>query len=939
MNNKRLVVLTLCCILAVVLGSPVLSIADNASETNAKAEQYLEKANELRKLADHQAAIAEYAKVISLSPNSDIAQNAQYWIGQSHFEAKQFDAAHSVFQELVDKYPTSSIVSSTKQMIERVEQAKRNLALFEAVKKADVEHVKLLIAEGAGVDAKWGDITIKEDEKKSKQTPLCYAVDINNIDLVKILVEAGADVNAGPWSPPLVKAVGKNNMAMAEYLIDHGADLNSPPDWGSLLQAVHVGNIEMMKLLLKKGADVNATEYTTPLLEAVTRHRQVDKEIVKLLLEHGANVDNKASWEEPPLGWAISLNDPYFRNILLAHGANVETKNPLGETYLQSVARSGRTESIQWLLEAGANFNAMSDNGQTALHIILDINSVNYERSKLSKDTLELLLSKGADVELKDKDGRTPLHLASESADEDVVELLLDKGAKINEKENESGLTALHHAARIGKRNVAELLIAKGADINVKDKQGRTPLYFAANHDSRLAEYLMKNGADSSIRIDSSQTLLQLAQQRKKRESAVPDMIFNGKPDSLFGNPIACGDVDGDGHDDILIGAILEDGSRGQVYLFYGGPNMDTTADLILEGQNKGDKFGSGIVCGDIDNDGYSDIIVTASSYGNNRGRAYLFWGSDRSSMDANPDKILGDESKAGSFFGFGSPAVCDIDNDGYDDIILGTRRSQDDKKPRVFLYYGNTKEFMDTSHDLAFTADMPGRQPFFAYQLACGDINKDGYGDIVIGFYLWPKNVQQCRAYLYYGDKRSDLNEKVDVVFEMKSVGDFSPGRCIACVDQNRDGYDDILFCASGHNAKQGRAYLFHGNSKQNLDTGPDMIFDGEARGSSYGRNTVCGDIDGDNVNDLMIGACDFGGGSGRVYVYWGSEITDSNPKPGWILTGENSKDFFGQGFACGDVNNDGCDDLVIGAYGYKDKAGTKQGRAYLYYGGPKSP
>ncbi|MGB2865565.1 MAG: hypothetical protein WBC05_19700, partial [Sedimentisphaerales bacterium] len=86
MNNKRPITLTVCWILAIVLGLSVQSFANNESETIIKAEQHFQKANELHILADYDAAIAEYRTVISLSPNSKIAQNAQYWIGQLYYE-------------------------------------------------------------------------------------------------------------------------------------------------------------------------------------------------------------------------------------------------------------------------------------------------------------------------------------------------------------------------------------------------------------------------------------------------------------------------------------------------------------------------------------------------------------------------------------------------------------------------------------------------------------------------------------------------------------------------------------------------------------------------------------------------------------------------------------------------------------------------------------
>jgi len=116
---------TLCLMCAMVIGITVSTLADITSQTNKEVEQHFEKANELLKRMDYQGAITEYNKVISLSSNSKIAQDAQYWIGQSQFRAGRFDAAQATFARLIEKYPASAIVPVTKLMVERVEQAKK----------------------------------------------------------------------------------------------------------------------------------------------------------------------------------------------------------------------------------------------------------------------------------------------------------------------------------------------------------------------------------------------------------------------------------------------------------------------------------------------------------------------------------------------------------------------------------------------------------------------------------------------------------------------------------------------------------------------------------------------------------------------------------------------------------------------------------------------
>ena len=215
---------------------PVLVIALAISvtakaETIQQAEQHFEKANELLKRMDYECAIAEYSKVINLSSGSKAAQDAQYWIGQSHFRAGRLDDAISAFQKLLVEYPASTIIPTTKLMIEQVEQAKKNKPLFAAVRDGDIEQVKKLISQGADINAK--------DERGL--APLWIAAKAHNMELLEMLIAKGADVNTEDenghtvvdhciledWAPrkyvvELLVSKGARSSSITSFLASHG---------------------------------------------------------------------------------------------------------------------------------------------------------------------------------------------------------------------------------------------------------------------------------------------------------------------------------------------------------------------------------------------------------------------------------------------------------------------------------------------------------------------------------------------------------------------------------------------------------------------------------------------------------------------------------------------------------------------------------------------
>jgi hypothetical protein len=145
------------------------------------------------------------------------------------------------------------------------------------------------------------------------------------------------------------------------------------------------------------------------------------------------------------------------------------------------------------------------------------------------------------------------------------------------------------------------------------------------------------------------------------------------------------------------------------------------------------------------------------------------------------------------------------------------------------------------------------------------------------------------------------------------------------------------VIVGAVGHNNWQGRVYVYYGG--RDMDERADMIFDGEPDTFSwFGRVLDTADIDRDGYTDLIINAVGINEAKGRVYLYYGGDPMDTVPDR--VFEGENAGDVFGREMDMGpDVNGDGYGDIIFGSrsWGAAEGGGAGQGRAYLYYGGPK--
>jgi hypothetical protein len=327
-------------------------------------------------------------------------------------------------------------------------------------------------------------------------------------------------------------------------------------------------------------------------------------------------------------------------------------------------------------------------------------------------------------------------------------------------------------------------------------------------------------------------------------------------------------------------------------------------------GETKGDQFSwiaRGI--GDVDGDGISDIVTSAPTFGANgrptgRGRIYVYSGRSGALLWER----TGEE---GENLGTGLEGAGDVDRDGAPDVIAGAPGSG-----RAYVYSGRDGKTLLTL--IGTTQERYG-----ASAAGAGDQNGDGYPDLIVGA---PSNnaagTGAGRTYVVSGKDGSVL-----ATLDGEKAGD-AFGSIVAGRRSGRA--TPILVGAPGAGANgRGAVYAF-----DHLTPKPAFVIQSDSTGAALGGmfTSLVGDVDGDKVPDVY--ASDFsnsakGPATGRVYVHSGADGHRL-----YTLTGEHTGDGFGIGSAdVGDVNRDGFDDLVIGAWQYSAVA-QSGGKVYIYSG-----
>ncbi|MDJ0578866.1 ankyrin repeat domain-containing protein [Crocosphaera sp.] len=237
-----------------------------------------------------------------------------------------------------------------------------------------------------------------------------------------------------------------------------------------------------------------------------TQLREDTKEILKVLINHGADVNAKNEYGETPLHTAVLSENKEIVELLINHGADVNAKNEYdGKTPLYSAVLTKNKEIVELLINHGADVNLQNEKVFTPLDIAGKANN---------KKIAELLINYGVDVNTRDKSGNTPLYSAVENNNKKRVELLINNGADVNARDKH-GFTPLHNAVWKENKEIVELLINNGADVNTRNNYGFTPLNSAIwKENKKIVELLINNAADVNAKDKHELTAFDYAKER-----------------------------------------------------------------------------------------------------------------------------------------------------------------------------------------------------------------------------------------------------------------------------------------------------------------------------------------------------------------------------------------------------------------------------------------
>jgi len=421
---------------------------------------------------------------------------------------------------------------------------------------------------------------------------------------------------------------------------------------------------------------------------------------------------------------------------------------------------------------------------------------------------------------------------------------------------------------------------------------------------------------------------------------------------SEFGFSIAMGDLNGDGYADVVIGApdydtgLTQDGA---VFVFDGGASgvangSPASANVLLQGNQAGAQFGYAVATGDFNGDGYSDVAVSALRYvsAGTQGAVFVFPGGPFGLENGNPGTAATVIISTASQLIVNVTSAGDVNGDGYCDLMVTS--GLDLNPARVSIFLGSPSGLPSGSLTSASTQLTGDNFSFGSLTAPAGDVNGDGFDDVIIYEQGWNSN--GSADFIYLGGATgiaSGTTSGAATVLQGTDPNANFGSPAASAGDVNGDGYSDIVVGQSGEYPYNGAAFVFQGGPSGIASGGPSSaatVITSDVTSAEFGSGLASGDVNGDGYSDLVIGA---GGsspsGGGGVYVFLGSAsgvASSSTLSSAYssIQSGQPGAQF-GSPIATGDVNGDGYVDVLIGSPRYTG-AFSNEGAAYLSLGGP---